>query len=99
MEYTKPKVTIDLEEYNALLKAKNEKYDPDEVATLAATLALAIRGESINGYSFDSKRLIDEVCREVDYTIDIKLAADHSMSKYQYAIAKVTKKPIVGYGK
>jgi hypothetical protein len=92
MEYTKPKVTIDLEEYNALLKIKNEKYDPDEVATLAATIALSVR-EASNGH-FDIKRLVDEVCRDVDYTIDIQLANNHISARYLGAIARVTKKPI-----
>jgi hypothetical protein len=93
MEYSKPKITIDLEEYNALLKAKSEKYDPDEVATLAATIAISLVNDAKQLYGQDSRRLIDDICREVDYTIDIKLAANHT-SQYPHAIAKVIKKPI-----
>lgn len=95
MEYTKPKVTIDLEEYNDLLKAKSEKYNPDEVASLAATFAFAMANDSKQLYAHDSKRLMDEICRDVDYTIDIKLSGANISSMHGItAIAKVIKKPI-----
>lgn len=89
MAYDKPKVTIDLEEYNALLKLKNETYDPDEVATLTATIAYNMRA----GGHFNIKNLQMEVCRNVDYLIEI---SENVTSNYTNPVvkARVIKKPL-----
>lgn len=87
MGYENPKVTIDLEEYNALLKAKNEKYDPDEVASLAATMVLQIFVKP----GIEMTYLRDGVCENVDYNIDMQVV---DSLRYAKVIAKVTKKPI-----
>jgi len=86
MEYSKPKVTIDLEEYNALLKAKSEKYDPDDVASIAATLMMHSTDKMT-----DINYLTDALCRDLDYTIVLNTVAGNRGIRVE---AKVIKKPI-----
>ena len=87
MEYTKPKVTIDLEEYNALLEAKGSKYDPNQVASVAATIMLSVS----ENRGIDKKSITDGICRDLDYTVDLEIIAGYRGSRVE---AKVYKKPI-----
>jgi len=85
MEYSKPKVTIDLDEYTTLLKIKGETYDVDQVATVAANIAAQLNQTT------DFKYLTDVICRDLDYTIDIKLN-NVTASRSEYLVARVIKK-------
>lgn len=68
MNYEKPKVTIDLAEYNELLAAKEKlklKVDPDEVATTAA-LAMV----QIDQYrSTNPNEILEQLTRDKNFSL------------------------------
>lgn len=92
MAYDKPKVTIDLEEYNQLLKLKEVNYDVDEIATIAMTVGLNARGQ-YNSNS-DINRVINEFCSKLNYTMEASISNTHSDYYGSKANVRIIKKPI-----
>jgi len=88
MGYDKPKVTIDLEEYNDLIKSKNSQFNPEQVATIAFNIGFKAMQEL--GINYNINNLINKICKDLDYTLDIKIMAEGTMDPY--GLVKIIKK-------
>jgi len=91
MNYDKPKVTIDLEEYNSLIEEKN-RLSGDEYVLMAKTV-LAVFMNS----NFNVQKAQDELFRLNIVFAIINTGTTHIISPENIVISKITdKKPTDG---
>jgi hypothetical protein len=93
MGYDKPKVTIDLAEYNELLELKKTKIEPSEAATLAFNAGFQFANQHGTG---DMWGIINKLCQDVNYRLDIRLKHDGGSNGYSgygtYGVVKIVEK-------